>query len=239
MILRWVPFRRIRYILGATGDGSQSLRSNPDVPLSQFETIWIQSGESLRAWLLSNPVLQDPLDLLIYGYRDEGDAVPDSPELRGRAYLDEDWVEDLGAYDAPVGQIHVRVRAPRDGANDRARDGQNDEKAQQGDKRLVQRRHPEMMTISSPEGWEVNDSGDDDKINTRKSRAAEPAQSPQQLLRIKTWFQNKELSGLILPAPAQKDGWMGGASFDTKNVLGVKPNLNIQRLPDLLPLPPC
>ena len=32
---------------------------------------------------------------------------------------------------------------------------------------------------------------------------------------------------------------MGGASFDTKNVLGVKPNLNIQRLPDLLPLPPC
>jgi hypothetical protein len=58
------------------------------------------------------------------------------------------------------------------------------------------------------------------------------------LLRIKTWFQNKEqLSGLILPAPAQKDGWMGGASFDTKNVLGVKPNLNIQRLPDLLPPP--
>ena len=32
---------------------------------------------------------------------------------------------------------------------------------------------------------------------------------------------------------------MGGASFDTKNVLGVKPNLNIQQLPDLLPLPPC
>ena len=49
--------------------------------------------------------------------------MPDSPELRGRTYLDEDWVGDLGAYDAPVGQIHVRVRAPRDGANDRARDG--------------------------------------------------------------------------------------------------------------------
>src|SRR5207302_9670739 len=103
--------------------------------------------------------------------RDEGDVVPDSPELPGCAYLYEDWVEDLGAYDAPVGQVHVRVRAPHDGANDRARDSQNDEKAQQGDKRLVQRRHEEMMTISSSEGWEVNDSGDDDKINTRKSRA--------------------------------------------------------------------
>ena len=56
--------------------------------------------------------------------------MPESPELQGSAYLDEHWVEDLGAYDAPVRQIDVRVRAPRDGANDRARDGQNDEKAQ-------------------------------------------------------------------------------------------------------------
>ena len=63
--------------------------------------------------------------------------MPDSPELQGRTYRDEDWVEDLGAYDAPVGQIHVQVRAPRDGANNRARNGQNDENAQQGDKRLV------------------------------------------------------------------------------------------------------
>src|SRR5205807_2564174 len=112
----------------------------------------------------------------------------DSPELWGRAYLDEDWLEDIDPYDALVGQIHVRVRAPRDRANDRARDGQNDEKAHQGDKRLVQRLHPEMMTISSPERWEANDSGDDDKIHKWKSRtaevksrAAEPAQSPQQL----------------------------------------------------------
>src|SRR5437588_454172 len=49
----------------------------------------------------------------------------------------------------------------------------------------------------------------------------------------------RHVTGLILPAPDQKDGWMGGASFDTKNVLGVKPNLNIQRLPDLLPLSLC
>ena len=103
MTLRWVPFHRIHYILGATGDGSQSLRSNPDVLLSQFETIWIQGCESLHTWLLCNPVLQDLLDLLIYGYRDEGDVVPDSPELPGCAYLYEDWVEDLGAYDVPVG----------------------------------------------------------------------------------------------------------------------------------------
>ena len=82
----------------------------------------------------------------------------------------------------------------------------------------------------------MNDSGDDDKTNMQKSRdadvkscAADPAQSPQQLLQIKTWFQNKEqLTGLILPAPAQKDGWMGGTLFDTKNILGVKPNKNIQ-----------
>ena len=78
--------------------------------------------------------------------------MPDSPDLRGCAYLDEDWVKDLSAYDALTGQIHVWVRAPCDGANDRAREGQNDEKAQQGDKRLVQHRHREMMTISSSEG---------------------------------------------------------------------------------------
>jgi hypothetical protein len=66
MILRWVPFRRIRYILGATGEGSRLLNRHPEEPLSQYNTIWIVDNELLRAWLLSNPVLQDPLDLLVY-----------------------------------------------------------------------------------------------------------------------------------------------------------------------------
>ena len=65
----------------------------------------------------------------MYCYCDEGHIVPDSPELRRRAYLDEYWVQDLGAYDVHVSQIYVLVWIPCDRSNEWTRDGQNDEKA--------------------------------------------------------------------------------------------------------------
>ena len=41
----------------------------------------------VRAWLLSNPVLDDPLDLLIYCYRVHRESREPTPPLRGYNYL--------------------------------------------------------------------------------------------------------------------------------------------------------
>jgi len=209
MILRWVPFHRIRYILGATGEGSRSLNRHPAEPLSQYNTIWIEDNESLRAWLLSNPVLQDPLDLLVYGYRDEDDPAPETPELRGRDYLDEDAVHNWGADpDAPVGQMHFRARAPGAGAED----GQNNEAVEQVDQRQDQHQHKEIVITSSLAGRDTKGIWNGDEINTgesrdvdAKSRDAQPAESPIDRipLRIQTWILNRERrSRSLQPPPA-------------------------------------
>ena len=64
----------IRYILGATGAGRQQLRLDPGAQLSYIDYVFIENDEDVRAWLLSNPVLDDPLDLLVYCHspRDSG-----------------------------------------------------------------------------------------------------------------------------------------------------------------------
>jgi len=74
MISRNVSNDRIRYILGATGEGRRRLRRVPSEQVSCIDYVFIDSDETVRAWLLSNPVLDDPLDLMIYCYRDEGDT---------------------------------------------------------------------------------------------------------------------------------------------------------------------
>jgi len=92
MISRNVPNDRIRYILGATGEGRRRLRRVPSKWVSCTDYVFIDSDETVRAWLLSNPVLDDPLDLMIYCYRDEGDTRPATPSLRAHQYLHEDAV---------------------------------------------------------------------------------------------------------------------------------------------------
>ena len=69
MIARSVPYDTIRYILGATGEGRRQLREDPALPISWVDYVFIDSDEGVRAWLLSNPVLEDPLDLLVYCHR--------------------------------------------------------------------------------------------------------------------------------------------------------------------------
>jgi len=61
----------IRDILGATGDGRQQLRLHPSNQLSCIHYVFIENDEDVRACLLSNPVLDDPLDLLVYCHRQE------------------------------------------------------------------------------------------------------------------------------------------------------------------------
>ena len=119
MIVRWVPVRRIRYILGAKGEGCRSLRQCPTEALSVLDFIFIEGSETMRAWLLSNPVDRDPLDLLLYCHRDEGDARGETPALRGRPYVGEDAVSDMASdADPTAGQMHTRASAADAGSDD-------------------------------------------------------------------------------------------------------------------------
>ena len=55
----------------------------------------------MRAWFLSNPVLEDALDLLVYCHRVLGNNRPVTPPLRRLNYLAENavanWTRDAGA----------------------------------------------------------------------------------------------------------------------------------------------
>jgi len=111
MISRTVPNDRIRYIPGATEEGRQRLRRVPSEQVSCFDYVFIDSDETVRAWLLSNPVLNDLLDLMIYCYHDEGDTRPVTPSLRADQYLHEDGVADW-ADSAPGHMGNMHYRAP-------------------------------------------------------------------------------------------------------------------------------
>jgi len=66
IISRTVPQNVIHYILGATGEGRQQLRLHTGTQLSYIDYVFSAKDEEIRAWLLSNSVLDDPLDLLVY-----------------------------------------------------------------------------------------------------------------------------------------------------------------------------
>jgi len=63
MITRSIRYETIRYILGATREGRRLLRDYPNTPLSWINYFFIDDDATVRAWLLSNPVLDDPLDI--------------------------------------------------------------------------------------------------------------------------------------------------------------------------------
>jgi len=65
MISRSVPNDRISYILGDTGEGQRRLRRIPSKRVSCIDYVFIDSDETVTAWLLSNPVLNVPLDPMI------------------------------------------------------------------------------------------------------------------------------------------------------------------------------
>ena len=77
----------IRYKLGATGKGRRHLRNCPHAPLSWINYVFIDNDQAVRPWLLSNPVLDDPLDLLIYCHRVHREGREPTPELRWHYYL--------------------------------------------------------------------------------------------------------------------------------------------------------
>ena len=101
---------RIRYILGATGEGRRKLGRNPGGVLNNNDYIFIDSDEMVRAWLLSNPVLDNPLDLLVYCYRNWIDKNAETPPLNRVNYLDQtpfqNWARDPAQH---IGQMHSRA----------------------------------------------------------------------------------------------------------------------------------
>ena len=87
MITRSIRHESIGYIIGATGEGRRHLRNYPNTPLSWINYFFIDNDEAVRAWLLTNPVLDNPLDLLIYCHRVHRESREPTPELRGHNYL--------------------------------------------------------------------------------------------------------------------------------------------------------
>jgi len=94
MILRNVPNHRIRFIPGANGEGRQRVRRVPSKRVSCIDYFFINCDETVRAWLLSNPGLDDQLNLMIHFYRDEGDTRPATPALRAHQDHHENVVAD-------------------------------------------------------------------------------------------------------------------------------------------------
>ena len=78
--------------------------------LNNSDYIFIESDETVRPWLLSNPVLDDPLDLLVYCYRDRNDQDAETPPLNRVNYLDQTALRNLAHHPAQrIGQMHSRA----------------------------------------------------------------------------------------------------------------------------------
>jgi len=86
IITRSIGHETIRFILGATNKERRLLEDYPNTPLSWINYVFIDSDEAVRAWLLSNPVLEDPLDLLIYSHSLNDVSREPTPALRGHNY---------------------------------------------------------------------------------------------------------------------------------------------------------
>ena len=74
-----------RYVIGATGEGTLSLRQKPEKPLPLRQLIFLYTNNDILAWLLANHG-QDPLDLLVVESRhdDEEDGAQTPEPANGR-----------------------------------------------------------------------------------------------------------------------------------------------------------
>jgi len=74
-----------------------------------MDYVFIDRDETVRAWLLSNPVLDDPLDLMVYCYGDRGSERQDTGALRRVDYLNQNDVRKWAHNPAQrIGQMHSR-----------------------------------------------------------------------------------------------------------------------------------
>ena len=75
-----------RYIIGATGDGSRTLRDAPATPLPLCELIFLNEDVDIQAWLLANDG-SHPLNLMVQESRAEvGEDGSQTPEPTNGTY---------------------------------------------------------------------------------------------------------------------------------------------------------
>jgi len=75
--------------------------------LDSMDYVFIDSDETVRAWRLSNPVLDDPLHLMMFCDRDRGSERQDTPVLRRVDYLNQNNVQNWAHDPAQrIGQMH-------------------------------------------------------------------------------------------------------------------------------------
>ena len=98
MISRFIEHHQICYIRGARGEGWRRLRSNHGWVLNNIEYIFIESDEPVRAWLLSNPFLDNLREFLVSCYPYWNDEDTETPSLSRVNNLNQtalrNWVRD-------------------------------------------------------------------------------------------------------------------------------------------------
>jgi len=122
MIMRSIPHETIRYILGATAEGRRLQPDYPDTPLSWINYVFIDGDEAAKAWLLSNPVRENPLDLFLYCHYPKNVSSEPTPALRGHNYLVlgavTNWANEAIARDQlGRGLLDLESRRPEPRAN--------------------------------------------------------------------------------------------------------------------------
>ena len=71
--------------------------------------VFIDSNQTVRAWVISNPVLDDPLDLMVYCYCDRCSERQDTPSLLRVNYLNLNHVQNWARNPAQLlRQMHFR-----------------------------------------------------------------------------------------------------------------------------------
>ena len=83
-----------RYLIGATRDGSCTLRLSPAAPLPLGDLIFLNEDDDIRAWLLANDG-RHPLDLMVLESRpdlgEDGTPTPDPANGRYRYFDRQVW----------------------------------------------------------------------------------------------------------------------------------------------------
>jgi len=95
----------IPYIRGAPGESRHQQRLHPGAQLSYIDYLFIENNEDVRAWLLSNTVLEDPLDLLVYCNRPESRGTLPTPPFWGYNYLRENAISNWASTTPPSNRI--------------------------------------------------------------------------------------------------------------------------------------
>ena len=122
MVTRSIHHELIRYILGTTGEGCQHLPDYPNTPLSWINYVLNDDDEVVTAWLLWDPVVQDPLELLTYCHRPNNVSREPPAELRGHHNLVPgvvtNWVnEPIAQEQSRGGSFHPEARRSAARAN--------------------------------------------------------------------------------------------------------------------------